>query len=120
MRNTFPARGPKYVLDDAFFNLVGEKKAEPEKLFPLEDIKAGYLLKVRDDDGSEYFMTVIPNRDDVLGCCNPTKPAYWRLEKFGSELRYADSMVTAVYGRAYNDDLLKNNPVYREMLWSRK
>jgi hypothetical protein len=95
-----------------------EKKTEPEKLFLLEDIKVGYLLKVRDDDGSEYFMTVLVDCDDELGCCHTDKH-WWPLRRFGCELRYADSTITEIYGRTTNRYLLDNTTTDRKLLWSR-
>lgn len=99
-----------------------EEEAEPEKLFPLEEIKAGYLLKVRDDDGSEYFMTVAPGEfmgASELACCCPGKN-WWPVDCFGSALCYEGSTVLAVYGPTCNSQLLANTPQDRKLLWSRK
>lgn len=90
----------------------------PVKMYPLEDIKAGYLLKVRDDDGAEYFMTVVPGSGGELACCCPGKH-WWPLHHFGSELRYGDSCVLAVYSYTCNSAILANSTEGRKLLWSR-
>ena len=100
--------------------LPSKEKAEPEKLFPLEEIKAGYLLCVKNDDGRCYNMTVVPSNYGGLGCCNPKHSDYWPLSEFDHSLRYVDSLIVAVYGPACNADLLKNSTEDRELLWSRK
>lgn len=98
-----------------------EEKAEPEKLFPLEEIKAGYLICVENDDGRCFNMTVVPSRhEEGLGCCNSKYPDYWPLASFDRSLRYCDSLIVAVYGPAPNWGLLKNSTDDRELLWSRK
>ena len=99
--------------------LLGRKTEEPmPKLFPLADIKAGYLLKVRrmcDDD--ESFMTVLPSRGGKLGCCGDGN--WWYLDCFGDELDYAGREIVAVYGLTHNRTLLDNTPGDRKLLWSR-
>jgi hypothetical protein len=99
-----------------------EKPAEPEKLFPIADIKAGYLLKVRNtDDGSEFYMTVVPGsymEPGELGCCCPGAH-WWPVSDFGTDLKNDVYQIVAVYDVAPNRYLLDNKPDNREMLWSR-
>lgn len=102
----------------AIERLLCHEKKENE-LFPLEEIKAGYLLAVRDDDGSTYNMTVMPNQDDVLGCHSPQAGHYWPLSRFGEKLRYSDSEIQKIYGPTCNANLLSNLPGDRNLLWSR-
>ena len=105
--------------------LLGKKVEEPTpKLFPLADIKAGYLIKVR-YEGEEFFMTVLPScyteRSSNLGCCGGDEHEHWwPLTCFGDELEYRGHQIVAVYGPTYNCNLLKNSPEDRELLWSRK
>lgn len=111
--------GARLALD----RLMAEKP-EPQKMFPLEDIKAGYLLVVKNEKTGEAFnMTVVPGRrpggGTELGCCYP-RSKYWPLRQFGEELDYAGSSVLAVYGPACNCDLLANSIQDRELLWKRK
>ena len=102
----------------ALDRLLGRQAEAPVKMYPLEEIKAGYLLKVRDDDGAEYFMTVVPGSGGELACCSPGKH-WWPLHRFGSELCYGDSCVLAVYGYTCNSAILANSTEDRELLWSR-
>ncbi len=93
--------------------------------FKIEDIKAGYLLKVKDTKHEDpYYMSVIPNDFDELGCCCTEPREYcpldcfdekWRYEVFGRKLT-----IEAVYGRAHNRDLLSNKPNGRPLLWERQ
>lgn len=100
-----------------------EEKSEPEKLFPLEDIKAGYLLKVRNtNNGSEFYMTVVPGLsfgEEKLGVCAPGKH-WWALDKFGKELRYGRDELREIWGYCHNRFLLDNTTDDRKLLWSRK
>lgn len=104
--------------------LLGRKTEEPTpKLFPLADIKAGYLIKVR-YEGEEFFMTVLPScyteGGSNLGCCcGAEHKHWWPLACFGDELEYLGRQIVAVYGLAYNMDLLKNSPEDRKLLWRR-
>lgn len=107
----------------AFHRLLGEKP-EPQKMFPLEDIKAGYLLVVKNVETRETFnMTVVPGRipggGTALGCCYPRR-RYWPLRQFGENLDYDGASVLAVYGPTSNCDLLANSIQGRELLWKRK
>ena len=95
-----------------------ETEKEPTKLFPLEDIKAGYLLEVRDSLGREYFMTVVPGgKTGELGCCS--NEDWWPVARFGESLDYNGRQIVAVYGYTCNMALLKNSPSDRDLLWSR-
>lgn len=119
----FGYTSPEHLLDNSMENrelLWEREKPEEKKLFPLEDIKAGYLLRVRDDDGSTYNMTVVPGRDGVLGCHCPQEEHYWPLSRFGEDLRYSDSAIMAVYGGTCNKLLLANTTEDRVQLWSRE
>lgn len=111
--------GARLALD----RLLGEKP-EPQKMFPLEDIKAGYLLVVKNEETGEAFnMTVVPGRSigggTELGCCYP-RSKYWPLRQFGEKLVYDGHVVLAVYGPTFNCDLLANSIQDRELLWERK
>lgn len=108
--------GAALAVDRLLDREVKAEKPEP-KLFPLEDIKAGYLLKVCEPT-EEYYMTVLPNARGELGCCNG-KDQWWSLTQFGAELNYLGSRIDAVYGGARNGRLLANSPDNRELLWSR-
>ena len=95
-----------------------------EATFTRDDIKAGYLLEVKDErDGNTFYMTVIPSIKDPLGCCCPGKH-WWPLSCFSEDkLTYRGCVFTAtimrVYGLAYNCDLLDNTPDGRKLLWER-
>lgn len=95
-----------------------QKPAEP-KLFPLGDIKAGYLIRVRGKDGQTYNMTVIPGgHDGALGCSS--RRDWWSLSQFGDELDYEGRQIIEVYGYTCNMGLLENNTRDRSLLWSRE
>ena len=101
--------------------LLSDEKAEPEKLFPLEEIKAGYLLKIRTEDDEEFFMTVVPGLSfcvEKLGVCCPGEH-WWPLDAFDEKLRKGSKEIVAVYGYVHNMYLLDNKPDGRELLWSR-
>ena len=106
----------------ALDRLLGrEEKPEPEKLFPLEEIKAGYLLKVRKKGGEAFNMTVVPGLsydEETLGVCDPGGH-WWALSSFKKELFYAGYEVIAVYGYCHNRYLLANTTEDRKLLWSR-
>lgn len=114
---------PKFLMDNSTEDrdlLWSREKQEEKKLFPLEDIEAGYLLKIKDDDGSTYNMTVIPNDDGELGCDCPQEGRYWPLSRFGKKLRYDESAIVAVYSGTCNRLLLANTTEDRVQLWSRE
>lgn len=90
------------------------------KIFTRDDIKAGYLLVVKDDDGAKYNMTVIPNASGVLGCCSREPGNWWPLSEFDMhDLVYEDSQIIQVYGRTSNSRLLNNSVLGRKLLWKR-
>lgn len=100
-----------------------DKKPESQKMFPLEDIKAGYLLVVKNGKTGEVFnVTVVTSRFDCkeqLGCVCPGK--YWSpLDSFGESLVDGDYSVQAVYGLTTNMHLLSNTTDSRELLWKRE
>lgn len=101
--------------------LLGRKTEEPApELFPLEDIKAGYLLKVKDDgDPDPYYMTVLPYTGGDLACIS-INGEYWPLDCFDNSLRYMDTAIVAVYGETIPGSMLDNTPEDRELLWSRE
>lgn len=105
---------------------LNEKKEEDEmkksKFFPVKDIKAGYLLKVK-NDGKSIYMTVMHNDFDVLGCCAPEQEAFWPVSRWDDDLTNKDdrdTKVLAVYGRVANRFLLDCSPNHRKLLWERK
>jgi hypothetical protein len=97
-----------------------EEETEESGIFPLDEIEAGYLLKIHDDDGSEYYMTVNYNCRNDLGCSCPEPHCYWNLNRFDDNLIYRDARIIAIYGRSLNKLLLANTPEERELLWERK
>lgn len=110
--------GARLALD----RLMAEKP-EPQKMFPLEDIKAGYLLVVKDEKTGEVFnVTVVPSRfvcKEQLGCVCPGK--YWGpLDSFGESIAKGNRSVQAVYGLTTNMHLLSNTTEGRNLLWERK
>lgn len=90
-------------------------------IFKKADIKAGYLLRVKDDDGDEYNMTVVPcdGLTSILAVCSPEK-SWWPLGSFNDALEYCDSKVVAVYGCTAPKFLLDNSTEDRQLLWKRK
>jgi hypothetical protein len=89
------------------------------KKFKDIKIKAGYLLVV-ETSGERHNMTVIPDRDDDLGCSTPPQKHWWPIYKFDENGKYFDSQVVAIYGRTTCARLLDNSLEFRELLWERK
>ena len=91
------------------------------KIFTRDDIKAGYLLVVKDDgDEAEYNMTVIPNNFEELCCCSLEPAHWWPLYQFDMHnLVYEDCQIIKVYGCTNNYCLLANSTVDRDLLWER-
>ena len=92
-------------------------------IFKRDDIKAGYLLVVRDKNGDESNMTVSMDKRGRLGCCTPKK--YWcPVDEFNDELDYPagrDKLcIIAVYGPTSNAFLLDNSTENRDLLWKRQ
>lgn len=114
------------------------------KIFKLEDIKAGYLLRVRNlDEDKTIHMTVLPIKgmngaacllfeilgetiaeDGELACCGDGR--YWPLYGWDDDLEMVGDpykfnyRVEAVYGYATPKCLLDNSPEGRELLWERE
>lgn len=110
-----------------------------EKVFKIEDIKAGYLLRFRGESGREVNMTAVPireyepsplvaallgfkaNRDGELGLCGDGE--YWPLNMLSEDLTY-DGLykyrVIEVYGYTAPQFLLDNSTERRELLWRRE
>lgn len=111
---------------------------EPEKedIFPLADIKAGYLLVCEcEDNGEKFNMTVNMGKvrrifadhdTEELVCCSLSGKSpehYWPVAEWGAGLRYAGMRtykILAVYGYTYPALALKNSTEDRELLWERK
>lgn len=102
-----------------------------KNIFPLEDIKAGYLLRVRNDAENGIFnMLVLPgNYNSVIGvsgelaCISATSSKYWPLKLFDENLTVEwDNKYTVigVYGYTYNSMLIAFSEKCRELLWERK
>lgn len=111
--------------------------------FKLSDIKAGYLLRVKDtDENREFNMTVIPckaadpdvafiakllgdnsvsDKDGDLACNNPGKD-WWPIKHFENNMETPSGMyrVMAVYGYAPPRTLMDNSTEDRELLWERE
>ena len=104
---------------------VEDKETDKPAIFNRDDIKAGYLLEVKDGrDGSTFYMTVLPSIRDPLGCCCPDAH-WWPLSFFSKDkLIYTGCVFTAtimrVYGLTYNGGLLDNTPENRDLLWMRQ
>lgn len=108
-------------------------------IFKKDDIKAGYLLRVKEiDEDREFNMTVVPTTefephplqvlrmgampraDGDLACCNPGKD-WWPPSHFDDELTSNDEyQVVAVYGYTPPKFLLDNTTEDRELLWERE
>lgn len=113
-----PAKGAKLALD----RLLGVEPEKP-KLFPLEDIKAGYLLEV-ESHGKRYYMTVTMGRytypvaETGLICTCPKKE-WWAMRCWEPDLTYGADAIVAVYGYALPSGALDNDTEDRELLWRR-
>lgn len=107
-------------------------------IFKKDDIKAGYLLRVKDiENGDEFNMTVVPasayepgpltllfgvksRADGALAVCDPGKH-WWPVNEFDDDLVANDEYkVQAVYGRTDPKFLLGNSTEERELLWERE
>ena len=108
-------------------------------MFKLSDIKAGYLLRVKDEkEDKEFNMTVVPavayNPHPLAVICFDAKPApaghlaccgagdFWPINHFTDDLecRNYPAKVIAVYGYTHPKGLLDNSTEDRELLWERK
>ena len=108
-------------------------------MFKLSDIKAGYLLVLKNKDtGKEFNMTVVPakgwdpgvltvllkpdivgTKDGDLACCGDGE--YWPLNTFDDNLEESEQFVVVrVYGYATPSQLLSNITGDRELLWERE
>ncbi len=110
-------------------------------MFKFSDIKAGYLLRVKDErKNTEYNMTVVPatgyepsviyqllfdlksHPDGHLACCGGGE--FWSLDYFKDNLEFTTGgffcKVIAVYGYAPAKFLLDNSTECRELLWERQ
>lgn len=109
-------------------------------IFKKEDIKAGYLLKVKDTETGETFnMTVVPTTEyepgflaelcgaipyaegDLAVCCPGEH--WWGLPEFNDDLAYDGAccyQVVAVYGYTVPKYLLDNSTEDRKRLWKRE
>lgn len=119
------ATGAKLAVD----RLLGVKPEKP-KLFPLEDIKAGYLLEVKEKGRkTPYYMTVTcglylrsGREEEGLVCCSPGEE-WWPMSSFDANLTYpsvqGEPKITAVYGLTKSRFVLDNTPEHRDRLWRR-
>ena len=90
------------------------------KLYKPYDIKAGYLLVVKNLARNEtYNMTVIPNAYGRLGCVCPDKE-WWDIEVFDEDLNFGFDTIEAIYDCTYNRMLMDNSTEDRKLLWERK
>ncbi len=102
-----------------------EKESAVETgIFPLDKIKAGYLLKVHDETADIYFHMIVNfNATDNLACHSVEGDHWWSLHHFDDDLVQIGAhrmVVTAIYGRTVNSDLLNCDTLNRELLWERK
>jgi hypothetical protein len=109
-------------------------------IFKKEDIKAGYLLKVKDTETGETFnmtvvptieckpsflaelLGVIPHAEGDLAVCCPGEN-WWGLPDFDDDLVQDGTccyQVVAVYGYTAPKFLLDNSTEERELLWERE
>ena len=107
-------------------------------IFKKTDIKAGYLLRVKNtDDGHEFNMTVVPAAeyapDEIavlflgvkprkagdLAVCNPGKD-WWPMNAVDDNLDTEGHTVVAVYGYTDPKFLMDNSTEKRELLWRRE
>lgn len=103
----------------AMGRLLGAKN-EAEEFYPVEAIKAGYLIVVSDGN-RQYNMTVLPGKRSRLACCCPGENAeYCPLDMFDSNLDYHGAKIMAVYGFATNKRLMDNATDGRDLMWARK
>lgn len=98
--------------------------------FDLSQIKAGYLLVVKDTAHTEPFnMTVSgspvrpTSNEECLACCCPGKE-WWLLSRFDQEGKWmyggGEAKIMAVYGVTWPQSLLDNSTEHRKLLWERK
>lgn len=107
---------------------------EKEDIFPLADIKPGYLLRVEIGD-EQVYMTVsmgkgkrnpfAPVENDMLICTSGQNAKhFWPLNKFGASLQFFAGghtySVLAVYGYAPPRTAMDNTPEGRVQLWERE
>lgn len=89
------------------------------KIFNRDDIKAGYLLVVKNTvTGEQYTMTVLPSTTG-LGCCCPG--VNWcSLTTFSEHTLASEGhKIIEIYDRTSNMRLLDNSTEKRELLWAR-
>lgn len=107
-------------------------------MFKLSDIKAGYLLRFRDEkEQRDFNMTVVPARKFVpdmilvlfgdykpqaagdLACCGDEH--FWPFNTVKENLVCGDRFkVIEVYGYTAPKFLLANSTEHRELLWKRE
>lgn len=94
------------------------------ELFPIDQIKSGYLLVIRDCLFNEvYYAVVNYNRHDALGyygdkIYDSINSLDANLEiKAGNKVLYR---VEAIYGRAYNCKLMSCDVDDRRLIWKRE
>lgn len=94
------------------------------KIFNRGDIKAGYLLVVKDTGtGEQYNMTVLPSLSNAepgnMGCCCPGIN-WWPLSEFSEHtLVYGEHKIIEIYDHTSNMRLLDNSTENRKLLWAR-
>ena len=89
------------------------------KNFNLDDIKAGYLLVVKNTvTGEQYNMTVLPSTTG-LGCCCPGT-LWFQLSDFSQHSLACEVVkIIEIYDRTSNMRLLDNSSENRKLLWAR-
>ncbi len=97
-------------------------------IYPLNEIKAGYLLVVEDKNGRNSFnMAVLPgNRSSSLigelACSDKEGNNYWPLDSFDKQTLISDAgeKIKAIYGITCNSFLLACSTDERDLLWTRE
>lgn len=110
--------------------------------FKLSDIKAGYLLHVKNnktnrefnmtvipckkaDDGVIFFAMLVgergvPEEDGALACINPGED-WWPIRNFNDSLATDNGdEIVAVYGYTEPSHLMDNSTEDRELLWKKE
>lgn len=126
-----PSTGSLFCVCGTRSQYVHPDDVEPVEepvIFPLDNIEAGYLLEVKNENNGEtFYMTVVPTKygaPDELGCCCPGKE-WWPLSCFDKDtlvykgVRFP-ATILRVYGPTINMHLLDNTAEERELLWERQ
>ena len=104
-----------------------EKSGSKKKIFPLDEIKSGYLIRVRENGRHEFNMTVfeakqfMEKRSNLAVVCKEERH-FWYLVEFDKDLisRGAKEMeIVEVWGQTLPAFGLDNEREGRKLLWKR-